>query len=644
MTKTALDKLQLLNNYLYFIFHISYFIIHISYLKKLNHQIGKTSLTIRASRKADGFALQTAVSEWFWQALLPELSLALDAVVPPDVVVRLERLDIELPMTKLSNWREQLGPSVCRAIVEEITRRRLFPSPTEAPVGEMSVSENGFSAWLGFIETGRKPMAIGDFEIWQKATLAAVATSPIALARLNRVLADEPKSLERLIRQHDALFLGQLMEAITGKSAAEIRLWYKAFENLLHTEGVLKMLSLAVFDSRAIHFSFWQLIYEETTKRRQTIDYQEIGTFNFFVKLINPLSRQSLSKAEWTELIFIFFEQKLKGASFKTQNPKPKTQNTEGPIPLTKEKEEPTDERAENLFKAKKQREQALKRREAQTVFFEKEWADMLKQVTEKEQIERLFKPLMTEIEAKLAKRLDAESKQIEPTKRASKPSVEESAVLKKKEADNPDLLSENKKRKPESLTQTEGENTEKKAEKAEQSAEKPTLAEGESLYVGMAGVVLLHPFIEPFFRALDLLGELDFVDEAARLRGVGLLQYLSVGDADVVEYDAALLKWFCNVPFETPIDSRLDLTEKERKEANELLETIIKYWGALGEVSAESLQEGFLQRDGKLMKRGDGWLLQVEKQTIDILLDRLPWGFGVIKMPWQSEMLFVEW
>ncbi|MGZ4159166.1 MAG: contractile injection system tape measure protein [Bacteroidia bacterium] len=33
-----------------------------------------------------------------------------------------------------------------------------------------------------------------------------------------------------------------------------------------------------------------------------------------------------------------------------------------------------------------------------------------------------------------------------------------------------------------------------------------------------------------------------------------------------------------------------------------------------------------------------------MEKTTIDILLDKLPWGISIIQMPWSTEMVFVNW
>ena len=85
-------------------------------------------------------------------------------------------------------------------------------------------------------------------------------------------------------------------------------------------------------------------------------------------------------------------------------------------------------------------------------------------------------------------------------------------------------------------------------------------------------------------------------------------------------------------------------LTEEEKSESLDLLNSAIKHWGKLGKSSPEGLREGFLQRDGKLEKRRQGWYLTVDQKSIDILLDFLPWNLRIVKLPWMTEMLRVEW
>ena len=49
--------------------------------------------------------------------------------------------------------------------------------------------------------------------------------------------------------------------------------------------------------------------------------------------------------------------------------------------------------------------------------------------------------------------------------------------------------------------------------------------------------------------------------------------------------------------------------------------------------------------RPGMLAVDADGdWLLRVEARTVDILLDQLPWGVSLVKLPWMDRLLRVEW
>ncbi len=50
------------------------------------------------------------------------------------------------------------------------------------------------------------------------------------------------------------------------------------------------------------------------------------------------------------------------------------------------------------------------------------------------------------------------------------------------------------------------------------------------------------------------------------------------------------------------------------------------------------------MQRTGRLQQVDGGWRLLVEGRAQDVLLSRLPWGFGVISLPWLDTMLYVSW
>ncbi len=158
------------------------------------------------------------------------------------------------------------------------------------------------------------------------------------------------------------------------------------------------------------------------------------------------------------------------------------------------------------------------------------------------------------------------------------------------------------------------------------------------------AGVILLHPFLNTFFKQLGLLNGSTFKNISCQSKAVLLLHFLATGEKNASEYEMLLPKFLCEMPANIPMDHTIKISKKEKKEAQNLLEAVIEHWGALGSTSPEGLQEGFLCREGKLEKEESGWKLYVEQKTMDILLDRLPWNLSLVKLPWMKEILKVEW
>ena len=45
-----------------------------------------------------------------------------------------------------------------------------------------------------------------------------------------------------------------------------------------------------------------------------------------------------------------------------------------------------------------------------------------------------------------------------------------------------------------------------------------------------------------------------------------------------------------------------------------------------------------------KLTQDDEAWRLVVEPRPFDMLLDRIPWGYGTLKLPWMAQVLHVDW
>lgn len=161
-------------------------------------------------------------------------------------------------------------------------------------------------------------------------------------------------------------------------------------------------------------------------------------------------------------------------------------------------------------------------------------------------------------------------------------------------------------------------------------------------VYLDNAGLVLLHPFLPQLLRALQVAREDELLQPE---RALALLHFLATGSDTAPEYQLVLAKVLCGIDLGTPVPWRQELAEAERKECEALLAAAIRHWGALGDCSTDALRGTFLLRPGKLTLFPDGeWLLQVEGSGCDILLDQLPWGISLVKLPWMERMLRVEW
>lgn len=166
-----------------------------------------------------------------------------------------------------------------------------------------------------------------------------------------------------------------------------------------------------------------------------------------------------------------------------------------------------------------------------------------------------------------------------------------------------------------------------------------------EGDFIQAAGIVLLHPFLQSFFAERGLLQAKRFVDPQAKQKAMSLLYYLGSGETVVEEYKLPLIKVLCGWPATQPVEAGIPLTEEDQRAGMALLKAVAGHWKALKSSSPLALRENFLKRTGKLVLLADGnQQLIMEKRSIDILVERLPWGINLIRLPWMKNMLFVDW
>ncbi|MGN7784001.1 contractile injection system tape measure protein [Niabella sp. 22666] len=162
------------------------------------------------------------------------------------------------------------------------------------------------------------------------------------------------------------------------------------------------------------------------------------------------------------------------------------------------------------------------------------------------------------------------------------------------------------------------------------------------AIWIQNAGLVLLHPFLPVLFDRLLVVNDQRQIINIKK--ALSLIHYLLYGEEEYSDAKMVLPKIFCGISYSDPIPIDVAINSAEQEECNELVLSVIEYWEALKNTSAKGLLETFVWRRGKLSPGDNGWLLRVENRTEDILLDRLPWSIGYIKLPWMITPLTTEW
>lgn len=159
------------------------------------------------------------------------------------------------------------------------------------------------------------------------------------------------------------------------------------------------------------------------------------------------------------------------------------------------------------------------------------------------------------------------------------------------------------------------------------------------------AGLVLLSGYFPTLFDRLGLLiDQNEFKNEESRAKAVHYLQYVATGRTQTEESFLVLNKLFCEYPLGEPIIDSIEIPEEEKTLIHGLIQAAIGHWTAIGDSSLDGFRGNWLVRDGLLREEEEFWRLSVEKRPYDILIQRSPFSFSIIRFPWMKKPLHVDW
>ena len=161
-------------------------------------------------------------------------------------------------------------------------------------------------------------------------------------------------------------------------------------------------------------------------------------------------------------------------------------------------------------------------------------------------------------------------------------------------------------------------------------------------LTVRNAGIVLCQSYIQILLERLDLVDQDQFASPEARLSAVRYLRFLVTGQCDA--QDLSLDKVLCGLPLAVSVEQDFTVSQGDAEMIQGLLESIVNYWPAIGASSIAGFRSNWLVREGILSETSECWNLIVGKRAYDVLLDSCPLPYSVVKLPWMSKPLHVEW
>lgn len=164
------------------------------------------------------------------------------------------------------------------------------------------------------------------------------------------------------------------------------------------------------------------------------------------------------------------------------------------------------------------------------------------------------------------------------------------------------------------------------------------------TLPVSSAGLILIWPFLSGLFTSLGLLKNQAFVSLIAQHTAVACLDLLVWEGDEPAEWRTPLNKWLCGLSWDVPLLGEARPDDEARAVLDGFVQSLSSRIPGLHRCVAEDIRILFLQRPGELREKEGQWFLNVERESIDVLLGDVPWPVHTLSLPWTLHPLNVIW
>lgn len=572
----------------------------------MNHLIKKQIMHIQTAAVEGTHTLQQEASRYFNDRVLPVLEKVFDMINEDEQVLSFDRIEIDLGVLRQNHndqfiSEEELYPLIQRQFEDYLRSKHHTGSLDQAVKSgsggskKQTASFHAFDQWLHYMQHGVLPWNRKFIdEKFHTQVLDVLSTDIAAVKDLTTHIQSERVILLRIVRLHEESFLVKLVESLTGEKQTILP------ELLLSVEELLKGGS-----NQRTKEELWQMIIQEAIRKGDLKNTQSLLTqlCRTILPLKNQTDQQLFAGSEKWPLLKGILQALTASSDHSSKQPfLPDLKKSSEMSIFENQQQEPKNNIPQETHSGSGFPGLQNKKDSGQSLGPE---------------------GTLPEKENKITSLSGTEEK----TETVSNGSFNEK--------DRPAIDSQ--------VTLTGRTGTDSFVNENSFQTSSNTILE-EGLFVKNAGLVLLHPFFQFLFRNTGLSKGIHFTDKYTQQQAIYLLHYIATGEEKAEEHILVIPKLICGWPVTAPVLKDVALTGSLLMEADDLIRAAIAQWTILKSTSAEGLRESFLQREGKLFTKSDKLYIQLEKNSIDILLDHLPWNMSIIKFPWFKDILWVEW
>jgi Contractile injection system tape measure protein len=624
------------------------------------HIIRRQIVEIEVPSVESSWDIQNRISNLSNYGLLQVLESVFDAMAGPDEILRIDRLEIDLGNVPTNRMEEEIEKRVGEKLTQLISEIKAKANGVAAidPTNEVELKQRPLQAGktdllIHFLRTGTTPWWYSRAEFGSPLELLRemLQLKPEWIRKWLTPLLKEKQVRQRLVAHLNELELMRFITIFNSELAEKARVWISLVLNeKIHAR---KKGNDSFETVNSIRFLFWEKIVAQAATKYPDVLRQFISEYQFILEgKLSAAEKKEIEK--FAEIIgqkpeLILADKKMK-AELKKRPKRIRKKKKSDSDPVIEAKDDEMQDQAEVWLDDEIETDAAESDSEIETVELvdDSDGTNELKEKTKSgRKRKRKLKKNTSEISAEAADGIKSNKKKSASEKMAATSRTAEA------EADKIKQVSLNEKQ---NTSKTKANEIEQELLKEKSAAEKATQDEIEKdtaitiedlsdFVIDNAGLVLIWPFLGPYFKELGLTQDRKFVNEEAVSRAVHLIQYLAEGDEyEYEEHDLVLNKILCGIDVTQAIDMNFEITEQEKEEAEALLKAVTQNWTIIKNTSIQGLRMSFLMKDGSLKKNEQGWHLYIERATIDMLIDRLPWAISMIRLPWMSGLLYVEW